>query len=584
MPDDIPSRVAIAGGAFNTSVPGNGMWFQHEHIEDLAEQMASGGEFVANHDREIDALAGLVKETEVLEDVTQDDFDLSEEKFDVWDDGGKLIQYKAELEDGFPSFDKVAESILVRQEKGLTPHVSMSIVGDGLEFDSDKGFILEGPYRFIHLGHVDSGAQTPEEGVGIMDVATDDSELTMMFDEEPEVEFNDDVQRMGSRVARMPAEMSVHVENMDNLIQEFNATHEMNFEDGMLKTRLMNLNHPELVEEKMEEENFGDDLMDLTVDQIDELVAEVEEGLNEEVGETPEENLDEGSDKPTTGEKRVRDSPDVGAYSDFSEAEGVGKGPGSSSTLPNTELHAETGDSDSMAADAKEGLDEKMEDVLHAPNSQLGSSSNSSSGPITPENASEVLSKANTEERPEEQLGDMTLSSETTDDADLDEADVEELDESTAVEAEESPEAAEAEVETEAEAAEADADVEADAEASEDGDDLPKEELKRELAREREERQDLERKVDVLFSEYQDEKEQRLERLRDDLMVEHGVSEETLQTFNSETQLEALKAELESRETNDLGIVEVEQGHDDNDSEFEQWREETLSDGPLGDV
>lgn len=171
--DGLPDRIKLSGGAFNSAFPGNGIFFRHDAIEEMAEEEMPGGQFVANHDRDISALAGTVTSVDPRR------ISVKERRYKETEDGKELdeevaveathVRFDAHLSREYPAYEQVAESMLARARNGQIPNISIALWGNGLEEEDGKLF-LSPPYTYMHLGHVDHGAQKPNQGVGVDDI------------------------------------------------------------------------------------------------------------------------------------------------------------------------------------------------------------------------------------------------------------------------------------------------------------------------------------------------------------------------------------------------------------------------------
>lgn len=172
---ELPPSIRIKGGMVTSHVPGNGLYFDSEDLAAMAAQVA-GAPFVANHDRDISDRAGTLKTSsaerfEAEFDTYRYDDKGTPQKVGTKREKATLLRYEAQLSDDFPAYAKVAQSILAIANSGGTPNVSVAVAGQALVFDEEtQRFIFKGPFRFLHLGHVDVGAFGPDAGVGIDDV------------------------------------------------------------------------------------------------------------------------------------------------------------------------------------------------------------------------------------------------------------------------------------------------------------------------------------------------------------------------------------------------------------------------------
>lgn len=178
VPERIPTSIRIEGGLINTSKPGNGVWFPTDDTETMVRDF-EGEPFVANHDRGIADRAGTITSTSTthfthtVKDVEGEDIE----------EDALIGRFEAVLDNRWPAFEPVAGSIMTRIEEGEVPEVSVAVVAGGIEFDDHTNRIfLKGPFRPIHLGHVDKGAFKPSDHVGIDRVVVEEGAATLTLE------------------------------------------------------------------------------------------------------------------------------------------------------------------------------------------------------------------------------------------------------------------------------------------------------------------------------------------------------------------------------------------------------------------
>lgn len=219
MPDlaKLPKAIRVRGGAVSSlgEAKGHKFWLHHDDL--AASAMAlMGRNFVADHSRSIEKVAGVVTEVAVQRmavDIPYSAEMAKKKQKAMRRDKGTRVKYQAELNSTFPAYETAASYIIALLEKGQVPNNSVAITGTSLEFDEEtERFVLRGqPFTFAHIGLVDIGALGPDVGVGVEEYERFQCEFTMDFDGKPSV-----TKAITSHVV---------VENLDALCADFAAKH-----------------------------------------------------------------------------------------------------------------------------------------------------------------------------------------------------------------------------------------------------------------------------------------------------------------------------------------------------------------------
>lgn len=171
------SKMQISGGMTTSARAGNGLWFDHEALAEMAKSKPQAP-YVRDHGMDLKDVAGHVRS------ITAERFDIEvpiikkeashgadAEKTTIREKATRLY-HTSLLSADFPAFTEVSAHIAAMSAAGQVPQESIALQAVSLSYEpaTDRLF-LDGPYMLIHHSSVSKGAFGPEDGVGIESVS-----------------------------------------------------------------------------------------------------------------------------------------------------------------------------------------------------------------------------------------------------------------------------------------------------------------------------------------------------------------------------------------------------------------------------